>query len=141
MVGITITPGFLRTARIPLLRGRDFAPSDNEGAPRVAMIDEEGARLWFPNQDPIGRSLRALDKPGEPPKWATIVGVVEARRIRQFEEARVPRGLFSVFPKLASIHGSIAADQNRSEGFREPGAPDCALSEQGPADPSNRDDE
>jgi len=77
MVGITSTPGFLRTARIPLLRGRDFTPSDNEGAPRVAMIDEEAARLWFPNQDPIGRSLRALDKPGEPPKWAMIVGVVK----------------------------------------------------------------
>ena len=42
----------------------------------MALIDEDGARAWFPNQDPIGRQLRGLDKPGEPPKWATIVGIV-----------------------------------------------------------------
>ena len=73
---LTITPGYLQTARIPLLRGRDFTPADSKDAPRVALIDEDGARAWFPNQDPIGRQLRALDKPGEPPKWATIVGIV-----------------------------------------------------------------
>ncbi len=73
---LTITPGYLKTARIPLLRGRDFTMSDSKDAPRVALIDEDGARAWFPNQDPIGRQLRALDKPGEPPKWATIVGIV-----------------------------------------------------------------
>lgn len=76
MAGVIITPGFLRTARIPLLRGRDFSPADNEDAPRVALIDEEAARLWFPNHDPIGRRLRPLEKAGDPPKWATIIGVV-----------------------------------------------------------------
>jgi putative ABC transport system permease protein len=73
---LTVTPGYLKTARIPLLRGRDFTPADSKDAPRVVMIDEDAARSWFPNQDPIGRQLRALDKPGEPPKWATIVGIV-----------------------------------------------------------------
>jgi predicted permease len=74
---LTITPGYLQTARIPLLRGRDFNVADSKDAPRVALIDEDGARAWFPNQDPIGHQLRSgLDKPGEPPKWATIVGVV-----------------------------------------------------------------
>ena len=73
---LTVTPGYLKTARIPLLRGRDFTPADSKDAPRVVMIDEDAARAWFPNQDPIGRQLRALDKPGEPPKWATIVGIV-----------------------------------------------------------------
>jgi putative ABC transport system permease protein len=73
---LTITPGYLQTARIPLMRGRDFSVADSKDAPRVALIDEDGARAWFPNQDPIGHQLRTLDKPGEPPKWATIVGVV-----------------------------------------------------------------
>lgn len=73
---LTITPGYFKTARIPLLRGRDFTVADSKDAPRVALIDEDGARAWFPNQDPIGHQLRALDKAGEPPKWATIVGVV-----------------------------------------------------------------
>lgn len=73
---VTITPGYLQTARIALLRGRDFAVSDSKDAPRVALIDEDGARAWFPNQDAVGHQLRMLDKPGEPPKWATIVGIV-----------------------------------------------------------------
>jgi putative ABC transport system permease protein len=73
---LTITPGYLQTARIPLMRGRDFTVADSKDAPRVALIDEDGARAWFPNQDPIGHQLRMLDKAGEPPKWATIVGVV-----------------------------------------------------------------
>jgi putative ABC transport system permease protein len=73
---LTITPGYLQTARIPLMRGRDFTVADSKDAPRVALIDEDGARAWFPAQDPIGHQLRMLDKAGEPPKWATIVGVV-----------------------------------------------------------------
>jgi predicted permease len=76
MRGLAVTPGYLQTAHIPLLRGRDFCAADSKDAPRVTLIDEDGARAWFPNQDPIGRQLRNLDKAGEPPKWATIVGVV-----------------------------------------------------------------
>ena len=74
---LTITPGYLQTTRISLLRGRDFTLADTKDAPRVVLIDEDGARAWFPNQDPIGRQLRSLDKPGEPPRWATIVGIVK----------------------------------------------------------------
>src|SRR3954463_5904126 len=73
---LDITPGYLQTERIPLLRGRDFTVADTKDAPRVVMIDEDGARAWFPNQDPIGRQLRLLDRAGEPPKWSTIVGIV-----------------------------------------------------------------
>jgi putative ABC transport system permease protein len=73
---LSITPGFLQTSRIQLVRGRDFTPADNKDALRVALIDENGARSWFPNQDPIGHQLRSIDKLGETPKWATIIGVV-----------------------------------------------------------------
>ncbi len=74
---VVITPGYLKTARIPLARGRDFTTDDTKDAPRVALIDEDCARLWFSNQDAIGRQLRTIDKAGEPPKWATIVGIVK----------------------------------------------------------------
>jgi predicted permease len=74
---LTITPGYFQTARIPLLRGRDFTAADTKDAPRVTVIDEDAARAWFPNQDPLGHQLRLLDKPGEPPRWATIVGIVK----------------------------------------------------------------
>src|SRR3954465_7363318 len=73
---LSVTPGYLQTAHVPLLRGRDFTTADTKDAPRVALIDEDGARAWFPNDDPIGHQLRYLDKAGEPPKWSTIVGIV-----------------------------------------------------------------
>jgi putative ABC transport system permease protein len=75
---LTITQGYLKTARISLLHGRDFTEADTKDAPRVVLIDEDGAKQWFPNQDPIGHQLRVLDKAGEPPKWATIIGVVKS---------------------------------------------------------------
>jgi len=72
----SISPGYLQAAGIRLLRGRDFTIADNKDAPFVAMIDERAAQLWFPDKDPIGRQVRQLDKSGEPPKWATVVGIV-----------------------------------------------------------------
>ncbi len=74
---VVMTPGYLHAARIPLLRGRDFTPADNADSQRVALIDEDAARAWFPNVDPIGQQLRTLDKPGQPHKWATIVGITK----------------------------------------------------------------
>ncbi|MGZ5023824.1 MAG: ABC transporter permease, partial [Chthoniobacterales bacterium] len=73
---LSITPGFMRTARIQLLRGREFSSADKKDAPPVALIDEEAARLWFPNQDPIGHQIRNLVPIGEKRPWTTIVGVV-----------------------------------------------------------------
>lgn len=73
--GITITPGYLAACRIRLLRGRFFTASDNEHGQRVCLIDEEGSRTWFGNNDPIGHQLRLLEKPGGAPKWATIIGI------------------------------------------------------------------
>jgi putative ABC transport system permease protein len=83
---ITITPGFLQAARIPLLGGRDFTAGDNENSQRVVLIDERGARQWFPNLDPVGHQLEVVLKLGQEPRWATIVGVlrnVEYERLAQ----------------------------------------------------------
>lgn len=74
---IAITPGFFSACRIPLMRGRDFTLADNKDSPRVVVIDENGARKWFPNTDPIGHQLAVLEKAGDPPKWATIIGVTQ----------------------------------------------------------------
>jgi predicted permease len=84
-----ITPGYLQACGITLLRGRDFSQADTGAAPRVALIDERAARTWFPNGDPIGRQVRAYEKPGDPPKWHTIVGVVRHVVYDQREKKRV----------------------------------------------------
>jgi len=65
-----VSSDYLRVMGIPLLRGRFFTAQDSAQSRRVAVIDEELAREYFPNQDPIGRRITAEDAPFE------IVGVV-----------------------------------------------------------------
>jgi predicted permease len=50
-----VSPGYFKTMRIPILRGRDFNDGDRDEAQHVAIINEEMARRYWPNQDPIGR--------------------------------------------------------------------------------------
>jgi predicted permease len=67
-----VEPDFLKAMGIPLVRGRFLTPADNEHSPFVITIDEEFAKLFFADQDPIGQhvNLALFDKP------AQIVGVV-----------------------------------------------------------------
>jgi putative ABC transport system permease protein len=48
---------FLKTLGIPLMRGRDFAESDNERTATVALINQEFERRYFSTQDPIGQRV------------------------------------------------------------------------------------
>jgi len=45
---------FFHTMGIPLREGRDFGPQDTATSPKVAMINEQLARQFFPRRDPIG---------------------------------------------------------------------------------------
>ena len=68
-----VTTTYLTTLGIPLIDGRDFAPSDIGGTP-VALVNETLAKTYFRDQTPLGRRL----KPGFGAQlpWFTIVGVV-----------------------------------------------------------------
>ena len=73
---VTITPGYLETLRIPLLRGRDFSTDDKDGKPLVALIDQRTADKLFPGQNPIGKRFAQIEIAGGPAaKWIEIVGV------------------------------------------------------------------
>ncbi len=52
-----ITPDYLKTMRIPLLRGRVFNDRDIAGVNPVVIINDTVAKTQFPNQDPIGKHL------------------------------------------------------------------------------------
>src|SRR5580698_91591 len=68
-----VGPDYLSTMRIPLLAGRFFASTDTANSPRVVVIDEELAKEYFPNENPVGKHLEI---PGEHDAQAEIVGVV-----------------------------------------------------------------
>jgi len=52
-----VEPGYLSVMEIPLLRGRNFTPEDNEHSHQVMVVDESFARQYFPKQDPIGKRI------------------------------------------------------------------------------------
>jgi macrolide transport system ATP-binding/permease protein len=53
-----VEPGYFQTVRIPVLRGRTFNDADSPVAPRVALINETMARLFWSGKNPIGERLR-----------------------------------------------------------------------------------
>jgi predicted permease len=67
-----VSPNYFETMGIPLLRGRTFTSDDRLGAQTVAVIDENMAQQYWPNEDPVGKHLRINS--ADP--WATIIGVV-----------------------------------------------------------------
>lgn len=71
-----VSAGYFAALRIPLHRGRLLAESDMRETPAVCVVDEQFARRWFGDEDPIGRRILFGLEPSEKNRWMTIVGVV-----------------------------------------------------------------
>jgi putative ABC transport system permease protein len=76
-----VTPDYHNALKIPLRRGRLFQPTDRQGAPLVAIINDSAANKYFPGEDPIGRSI------GLGGDARTIVGIVGDVHQSSFEMA------------------------------------------------------
>jgi predicted permease len=50
-----VDSAYFQTMKIPLLRGRSFTDSDNEGSVRVAIVNQTLAEQLWPNQDAVGK--------------------------------------------------------------------------------------
>ena len=77
-VGVLMTaPDYFRAMSIRVLRGRDFAASDNAAALPVTIISTSVARKFWPpdGAGAIGQRVRKLG--GEPNEFVTIVGIVD----------------------------------------------------------------
>ncbi len=69
---------YFRTLRIPILRGRDFSPTDTDrDAPPVVIVNRQFAERWWPGENPLGRRIRYYTDPTENDPWMEVVGVVE----------------------------------------------------------------
>lgn len=72
---VSISPEYFQVMSIPLLAGRPFDQRDIDTAPRVAIINQQLARTYFPNQNPIGKFL-TFGLPPEGEIQRQIVGIV-----------------------------------------------------------------
>ena len=81
-----VGPGFFTTLGVPVLAGRDFADSDTASSPHVGIINEEFARRFLPDQNPLGHVIDTENR-GFP---LTIVGVVKDHKYRSIDEEPIP---------------------------------------------------
>jgi predicted permease len=70
-----VDPGYLKAMGIPLLRGRFFTASDNTHSAGIAVIDSSFAARYFPNEDPIGKTL--VDEYTGPRQIVGVIGHVK----------------------------------------------------------------
>ncbi len=54
----TVSPGYFRNLHAPVVRGRTLTEQDTEGGRWVAVINEAGARQFFPDEDPLGKVVQ-----------------------------------------------------------------------------------
>jgi predicted permease len=124
--------GYFETMRVPLVSGRYFDERDAaEGAPKVAIVDENMARTYWPGQEAVGRRLKFGDDDDTP--WQTVVGVVGS--VKQYAldtDSRVtvytphgqnPSGTMYVAARTSGDPGALAQALTTEARAIEPNVP------------------
>jgi len=71
-----VSPGYLKTLGVTLIKGRLIDESDRAGKPPVVVISEELARQAWPGEDPLGKRIKRV-RPNQDFPWMTVIGVVK----------------------------------------------------------------
>jgi putative ABC transport system permease protein len=79
----TVDEGFFDTVGIPIVRGRGFLRSDAAEARRVAVVNEQFAKHYWPGGDAVGKHIRLDNRAGAP---VEIVGVAQTVKYRSANE-------------------------------------------------------
>jgi predicted permease len=86
-----VGPQYFRTVDTRIVRGRAFEAADSPSAPRVAIVSEAAARMyWEVGREAIGGRLKM-----DGGDWVTVVGVAENSTISELGERAFP---FVYFP-------------------------------------------
>jgi predicted permease len=68
---------YFDTMALTILQGRNFRIDDSVDAPRVAIVNQQFARHYWPGQDPIGKRFRLVDKDNA---WVQVVGLAQTSK-------------------------------------------------------------
>ena len=90
-----VTPDYFKSMGIPLLAGRDIAPTDTKQTPNVVVINESFARRHFPDEDAIGHRLKFQGQFRDPLLIVGIVGDVHHFGLDEKPDARSIRPVFA----------------------------------------------
>lgn len=81
-----VSDGYFETMRIPILRGRGFERYDTKDSPRVAVINEQMAKHFWPHQDALGKQFHLNDANGP---LLQIAGIAKQSKYLWISEAPV----------------------------------------------------
>jgi putative ABC transport system permease protein len=105
------TSDYFKTLGQPLVSGRGFVSADTFDAPGVAIVNQSAARKFWPDDNPVGRRIRA----GAGAPWITVVGVVADVRQRldrsPTEELYVPLQQNPIFGTTWVVHSKLTVEQ------------------------------
>ncbi len=80
-----VMPGYFRTLRVPLIRGREFEESDREDQPRVIVVNQALARRYFHGMDPLGEYVEFIDA-----TRLRIVGIARDSKASRLDSEPMP---------------------------------------------------
>jgi putative ABC transport system permease protein len=84
----SVTPDYFRTMRIPIVHGGSFTEADRANSPLTAIIDEDAAKRFWPNDDAVGKLIKLGSK--EPVlRIVGIAGNVEQNVIVKLTKGRL----------------------------------------------------
>jgi putative ABC transport system permease protein len=115
----TVTPGYFAAMGVPLQRGRLLNDDDaGDGRPPTLIINQTMARRWWPNEDPVGKTV--LPEGNKTPY--TIVGVVGDVRDVSLNTEPAPTMYFSYgggWPSMTILVHSTADPSAVANAMRE----------------------
>lgn len=96
-----VGPDFFRTLGVPVLMGHDFKDSDTATSPHVGIINEEFAKRFLPNQNPLGHHTGP-----DASYQMTIIGVVKNHKYRSIDEKPIPMAwyMYDQIPVLGKMN-------------------------------------
>jgi predicted permease len=104
-----VGPRFFETMGIAL-RGRDVRVDDDERAPLVAVVSEEVARKYFPDESAVGKRVRTGQEEFE------IVAVAADVRSQGMRAAPTPMIYFPYFQHPSAVGGLVLALRTAADG-------------------------
>ena len=110
---LSVSPNFIADVGARIVAGRALLPTDTSNAPRVVVINETMARLFWPKGDAIGAEVQI--GPGSPNEhWITVVGIMADMRAHGVTEPIRPTAFGSTL-QYSWPRRHIAV---RTQGFR-----------------------
>ena len=85
--GAVVDAGYFSTMHVEIQRGRAFTGDDRAGSRRVAIVNQQFAKIFWPGQDAIGKRIRldGMDGPA-----AEVVGVAKTGHYLAVNESPAP---------------------------------------------------